>query len=90
MMYPYQEVYSLLMATAVVGVDLGGTNVRAAVVGRDGTLLAPPVQYPSRAQEGFALTLEQITLAIREDANCDGIVDDADLLTVLFHFGSGC
>jgi hypothetical protein len=24
---------------------------------------------------------------IREDTNCDGIVDDADLLTVLFNFG---
>ena len=61
------------MATAVVGVDLGGTNVRAAVVGRDGTLLAPPVQYPSRAQEGFALTLEQITLAIREAIAAGGV-----------------
>jgi glucokinase len=61
------------MATAVVGVDLGGTNVRAAVVGRDGTLLAPPVQYPSRAQEGFAITLEQITLAIREAIATGGV-----------------
>jgi glucokinase len=61
------------MATAVVGVDLGGTNVRAAVVGRDGALLAPPVQYPSRAQEGFALTLEQITLAIREAIAAGGV-----------------
>ena len=25
-----------------------------------------------------------------EDLNWDGIVDDADLLQVLFHFGSGC
>jgi hypothetical protein len=24
------------------------------------------------------------------DLNCDGTVDDADLLTVLFNFGSGC
>jgi hypothetical protein len=24
------------------------------------------------------------------DVNCDGIVDDADLLEVLFAFGSGC
>jgi len=22
--------------------------------------------------------------------NCDGIVDDTDLLIVLFHFGEGC
>jgi hypothetical protein len=26
----------------------------------------------------------------RRDVNCDGRVDDADLLTVLFNFGSGC
>jgi hypothetical protein len=25
-----------------------------------------------------------------EDINKDGIVDDVDLLQVLFHFGSGC
>jgi hypothetical protein len=25
-----------------------------------------------------------------EDVNCDGTVDDADLLQVLFNFGSGC
>jgi len=24
------------------------------------------------------------------DVNCDGIVDDADLLSVLFAFGQGC
>jgi hypothetical protein len=24
------------------------------------------------------------------DVNCDGIVDDADLLIVLFEFGSSC
>jgi hypothetical protein len=26
----------------------------------------------------------------RVDVNCDGRVDDADLLQVLFAFGSGC
>jgi hypothetical protein len=26
----------------------------------------------------------------RVDTNCDGVVDDADLLQVLFNFGSGC
>ncbi|MCX7993991.1 MAG: hypothetical protein N2651_10030 [Fimbriimonadales bacterium] len=24
------------------------------------------------------------------DVNCDAVVDDADLLIVLFNFGSGC
>jgi hypothetical protein len=27
---------------------------------------------------------------LAEDTNCDGVVDDADLLMVLFNFGSGC
>jgi hypothetical protein len=26
----------------------------------------------------------------RVDVNCDQVVDDADLLQVLFNFGSGC
>ena len=26
----------------------------------------------------------------RVDVNCDGVVDDADLLQVLFNFGGGC
>jgi hypothetical protein len=27
---------------------------------------------------------------LAEDINCDEVVDDADLLAVLFAFGSGC
>ncbi|MCS7301096.1 MAG: ROK family protein [Fimbriimonadales bacterium] len=61
------------MATAVIGVDLGGTNVRAAALSRTGELLAPPVQHPSRAQEGFKITLEQITLTIREAVEAAGV-----------------
>ncbi|MGQ9657579.1 MAG: ROK family protein, partial [Fimbriimonadales bacterium] len=76
------------MASAVVGVDLGGTNVRAAVVGRDGTLLAPPVQHPSRAQEGFRITLEQITLTIREAIDASGITPAAIGMAVPGHIDS--
>jgi glucokinase len=61
------------MATAVVGVDLGGTNVRAAVLSRTGELLAPPVQHPSRAQEGFKITLEQIVLTIQKAIEASGV-----------------
>lgn len=56
------------MAECVIGVDLGGTNVRAAAVGRSGELLTPPVQRPSRGQDGFSATLEQIAATVQEAA----------------------
>lgn len=83
-----KQVYSLPMASAVVGVDLGGTNVRAAVVGRDGALLAPPVQHPSRAQEGFGITLEQIALTVREAIAAAGITPAAIGMAVPGHIDS--
>ncbi len=61
------------MAKAVVGVDLGGTNVRAGVFNTDGTPQGDYAQNPSRAQEGFKITLEQILLTITqaiERADC--------------------
>ncbi|MFN4034280.1 MAG: ROK family protein, partial [Fimbriimonadales bacterium] len=57
------------MAECVIGVDLGGTNVRAAAVGRSGELLSPPVQRPSRGQDGFLATLEQIVATVQEAAS---------------------
>lgn len=50
----------------VVGVDLGGTHVRAAVVAEGGKLLSEPVQNPSEAQAGFECTLHAITRTIQE------------------------
>ena len=41
----------------VVGVDLGGTNVRAAVVGEDGTIRGATASGPSFAEEGHGRTL---------------------------------
>ncbi|GIV10952.1 MAG: glucokinase [Fimbriimonadales bacterium] len=60
------------MAECVIGVDLGGTNVRAAAVSRTGELLAPPAQHPSRGQEGFKITLEQIILTVQEAVSASG------------------
>ncbi|MCS7273765.1 MAG: ROK family protein [Fimbriimonadales bacterium] len=60
------------MTSTVVGVDLGGTNVRAAVVNREGALLSTLVQHPSRAQDGFQATLQQIVRTIREAIEAAG------------------
>jgi glucokinase len=54
------------MARYVIGVDLGGTNVRAAVVDWQGTMEGEPVQQPSRAQDGFPATLEAIVRTIEQ------------------------
>ncbi len=48
----------------IVGVDLGGTNVRAAVVTREGRVLGEG-RESSRAMDGLDLTIAQIIKAIR-------------------------
>lgn len=50
----------------ILGVDLGGTNVRAAAVGEDGALLAEPVQHPSEATAGVERTVAAIVRTVRE------------------------
>lgn len=52
----------------IVGVDLGGTNVRAAAVGEAGTLLGEPVQHPSEATAGVERTVAAIVRTVRETA----------------------
>jgi glucokinase len=61
------------MARYVIGVDLGGTNVRAAVVDRQGAIAGEPVQQPSRAQEGFPSTLEAIAQTIEQAIQSAGV-----------------
>lgn len=51
-------------AAYVVGVDLGGTNVRAAVLGRGETTLGR-AENPSEAKAGVARTVERIGEAVR-------------------------
>jgi|LSQX01.3.fsa_nt_gb glucokinase len=51
-------------AKYVIGVDLGGTNVRAAVVDRTGRILGDG-RTSSRAMDGLEYTIEQIIDAVR-------------------------
>lgn len=49
----------------VVGVDLGGTNVRAACYDKDGSRLGDRIEIPSRAQDGVDATVGAIAAAIQ-------------------------
>lgn len=64
-------------AQYVIGVDLGGTNVRAAIVDRSGEI-AGQSRADSRAMEGFDATLEQILSAV-ESAVSDSAVNISSL-----------
>jgi glucokinase len=50
----------------VVGVDLGGTNIRAAVVAADGSYLTEMACANSRAEEGAERTLSAVASAVKE------------------------
>lgn len=50
----------------VIGVDLGGTNVRAQAIHRDGTPAGQRFQQPSQAQEGTELIFDALTTVIRQ------------------------
>lgn len=50
----------------LVGVDLGGTNVRAQAFGNGLEPAGPRVERPSRAQEGFEATVAAVCEAVRE------------------------
>jgi glucokinase len=51
----------------VVGVDLGGTNVRAAVIEQEsGIIVARSANVPSRARDGVEITAHQCIEAIRQ------------------------
>lgn len=62
-------------ATYVVGVDLGGTNVRAAVLGRGETTLGR-AENSSDAKSGVARTVERIGDAVRDACKNAGITLD--------------
>ena len=59
-------------ARFVVGADLGGTNIRAAVLDRDGKMLGHG-KRPSLALEGSARTIGQIKQAVDEAITEAGI-----------------
>lgn len=49
---------------AVIGVDLGGTNVRALAMDKQGQHLGHRIEIPSRAQEGTEAIVESLAQAI--------------------------
>ncbi len=60
-------------AKYVIGVDLGGTNVRAAIVDRDGKIVGDG-RTDSKAMEGLEFTVAQIVKAVKmaaKDASVD-------------------
>ena len=60
----------------VVGVDLGGTNIRAAVVSSDGAIQGEMACEHSRAEEGEEATLAAVVGAVKECmAGHDGPID---------------
>lgn len=63
-------------ANYVVGVDLGGTNVRAAVIGRDEKIVGQ-ARSPSHAKNGARAVVEQIALTVREAIADAGQKSDA-------------
>jgi len=56
----------------VIGIDLGGTNVRAAVSGRDGKILGD-AREPSYAMGGFDATAAQILKAAKGAMSAAGV-----------------
>ena len=61
----------------VVGVDLGGTNVRAAVIDRaDERIVARGENIPSLAMEGIAQTAGQIVLAVETAIEAAGVTKE--------------
>jgi glucokinase len=60
----------------VVGVDLGGTNVRAAVVGEDGSIQGAKASGASFAEEGHDRTLNAVVEAVEScRKSFDGAID---------------
>lgn len=52
----------------VIGVDLGGTNVRAQALYEDGSPAGERFEYPSNAQDGVDSTVEQTVAVVRDAA----------------------
>lgn len=63
-----------------VGVDVGGTNIRAGVITRDGRKLSE-ARRPARAMEGIDVTLRMIIETI-EDAVSNAEVDTEELMGI--------
>lgn len=66
--------------TFAVGVDVGGTNIRAGVITREGKKLAE-ARRPSRAMEGLAVT-QQMIIECVEESMANAGVNPAELMGI--------
>lgn len=70
----------------VVGVDLGGTNVRASVFDESGRpVLETPVEQPSHAQAGTAGIIEAIARTVQQTITASGVRPEAIGMAVPGH-----
>ncbi|RYG25545.1 ROK family protein [bacterium] len=61
----------------VVGVDLGGTNVRAGAFFEDGTPAGPSYSNPSRAQSGTAAIMDAIAATVLQAKNASTVAPES-------------
>jgi glucokinase len=54
------------LVKCVIGVDLGGTNVRAGCIYEDGSFAGPSLSRPSNGQKGATAVVEAITQTVKE------------------------
>lgn len=74
-----------MQSECVIGIDLGGTNVRAAAVSASGEILGTRVEIPSRAQEGTVAILDSLTSAISQVQSSIGATPKSIGLSVPGH-----
>ncbi|MBC8065940.1 MAG: ROK family protein, partial [Chlorobia bacterium] len=55
-----------MQRTCVIGVDLGGTNIRAGAFHDDGSAAGPKFSNPSRAQEGTTAIIDSIASTVSQ------------------------
>jgi|SRR5579884_3333923 len=60
-------------AACYIGLDVGGSTMKAGVVDDDGRRLGPPVSLPTEPERGAQVGLERMCEAIREAARAAGV-----------------
>ncbi len=73
----------------VIGVDLGGTNVRAGAFYEDGSPAGPKFAHPSRAQEGTTAIIDAIASTVRQAISAAESAPKAVGMAVPGHIDNG-